>query len=76
MQSFFAKLPDYGMTITCDFWEDNAGRPIMNAMLCGPQGQVFDRAVDASGSFKTGDYIARFLLEVTEEHGPQNVVQV
>ena len=48
----------------------------MNAMLCGPQGQVFDRAVDASGSFKTGDYIARFLLEVTEEHGPQNVVQV
>ncbi|MCO5577291.1 hypothetical protein L7F22_031118 [Adiantum nelumboides] len=59
-----------------DGWTDIAKRALINLMVSSAGGVVFERSIDTPGSQKTGEYIAKALLEIIHEVGVENVVQV
>ncbi|MCO5603789.1 hypothetical protein L7F22_057941 [Adiantum nelumboides] len=66
----------YGCSIVSDGWTDTARRPLINLMVSSVGGVVFERSIDTSESQKTREYIANVLLEIIQEVGVENVVQV
>lgn len=65
-----------GFVLCSDGWTDAQHRPLINFLLTSPKGQKFLRAIDTSGSEKTGQYIADLLTEIMNEVGPEYVIAV
>jgi hypothetical protein len=65
-----------GCTVTSDGWSSTTNRPLLNVLAVNPMGAAFLKAVDASGSVKSGAYIADVMAEQIEKLGSDNVVQV
>lgn len=65
-----------GFGLVSDSWTDAQHRPLINFLLTSPKGQKFLRALDSSGSEKTGQYIADLLTEIINEVGPEYIIAV
>ncbi|KAL9680292.1 hypothetical protein QQ045_018170 [Rhodiola kirilowii] len=65
-----------GVTIVSDGWSNPSMRSLINFIVCSESGSMFMKAVDCSGEFKGGDFLARLFREVIDEVGDENVVQV
>lgn len=65
-----------GCTLTSDGWSSTTNRPLLNVLSVNPMGAVFLTAVDASGSVKSGKFIADLLAGQIEKIGAQHVVQI
>lgn len=66
----------FGGTLTFDGWSSVSSRPLINAMLVTPAGELFLGAVDTTGIPKTAEYMASIMLKFIKQVGPENVVQV
>lgn len=65
-----------GFVLTSDGWTDAQSRPLINFMLVTPKGIKFVRALDTSGSEKTGEFIADKMSEAIDEVGPEYISAV
>ncbi|KAK8930493.1 hypothetical protein KSP39_PZI016120 [Platanthera zijinensis] len=68
--------PQKGISLVSDGWTDAQRRPLINFMAASEDGPVFLKAVDASGEYKDRHYIAKLMIEVINEVGAENVIQV
>ena len=59
-----------------DGWIFVSSRPLLNAMLVSPAGELFLGAVDTTSNEKTAEYMASIMLKFIEQVGPHNIVQV
>ena len=66
----------FGGTLSLDGWTSMSSRPLCNAMLVSPAGELFLGAIDTTGNEKTATYLASILLKYIEQVGPHNIVQV
>lgn len=66
----------YGCSIMSDGWTDGKNRSIINFLINSPAGTMFYKSVDASDSIKDGNLLLKYLDDVVEEIGEENVVQV
>ena len=46
----------------------------MNALLTTPAGTMFLKAFDTSGKTKDAEFIANFIIDITEKQGPNNTI--
>ena len=65
-----------GCTIMYDGWTDQRGRTIINFVVAFPKGTMFQKSIDASTHIKGAHLIFTLLVDVVEEVGVANVVQV
>jgi len=65
-----------GCTIVADGWDDRQRRPLINLMAVTPQGAMFLKAIDTSGTYKCAVYLADSIQQVIMEVGFTKVVQV
>ncbi|KAL6498583.1 hypothetical protein OROHE_026524 [Orobanche hederae] len=66
----------YGCTIMLDGWTDQKQRALMNFLVNSPAGTFFIKSVDVSDSIKNGELIFKYLDEVIDEVGENNVIQI
>jgi Protein of unknown function (DUF 659)/hAT family C-terminal dimerisation region len=66
----------FGGTLTVDGWTSVTNRPLCNAMLVSPAGELFLGSVDTTGSEKTAEYMASIMEKFIEQVGPHNIVQI
>ena len=66
----------FGGTLALDGWTSVTSRPLCNAMLVSPAGELFLGAVDTTGNEKNAEYMASIMEKFLVEVGPQNIVQV
>ncbi|KAL6520317.1 hypothetical protein OROMI_032497 [Orobanche minor] len=66
----------YGCTIMSDGWTDQKQRALMNFLVNSPAGTFFIKSVDVSDSIKNGELIFKYLDEVIDEVGENNVIQI
>ncbi|KAL6534805.1 hypothetical protein OROGR_013480 [Orobanche gracilis] len=66
----------YGCTIISDGWTDQKQRALMNFLVNSPAGTFFIKSVDVSDSIKNGELIFKYLDEVIDEVGEDNVIQI
>ncbi|KAL6509618.1 hypothetical protein OROGR_022928 [Orobanche gracilis] len=66
----------YGCTIMSDEWTDQKQRALMNFLVNSPAGTFFIKSVDVSDSIKNGELIFKYLDEVIDEVGEDNVIQI
>lgn len=69
-------LRKFGGTLAMDGWSSVSSRPLVNAMLVTPAGELFLGAVDTTGKEKTAMYMASIMVKFIKQVGPENVVQV
>jgi hypothetical protein len=60
----------FGGTLTLDGWSSVSSRPLINAMLVTPAGELFLGAVDTTGIPKTAEYMAAIMLKFIKQVGP------
>ncbi|KAL6331610.1 hypothetical protein AAG906_011550 [Vitis piasezkii] len=66
----------YGCSIMSDGWTDGKSRCLINFLVNSPAGTWFMKSIDASDTIKNGENMFKYLDEVVEEIGEENVVQV
>ena len=66
----------FGGTLALDGWTSVNSRPLCNAMLVSPSGELFLGSVDTTGNEKTATYMASLMERFIEQVGPHNIVQV
>ena len=66
----------FGGTLALDGWTSVSSRPLYNAMLVSPSGELFLGSVDTTGNEKTATYMASIMEKFIEQVGPHNIVQV
>ncbi|KAL6579324.1 hypothetical protein OROMI_009540 [Orobanche minor] len=66
----------YGCTIMSDGWTDKKQRALMNFLVNSPAGTFFIKSFDVSDSIKNGELIFKYLDEVIDEVGENNVIQI
>ncbi|RVW92081.1 hypothetical protein CK203_037088 [Vitis vinifera] len=66
----------YGCSIMSDGWTDGKSRCLINFLVNSPAGTWFMKSIDASNIIKNGELMFKYLDEVVEEIGEENVVQV
>ncbi|XP_059598441.1 uncharacterized protein LOC104881364 [Vitis vinifera] len=66
----------YGCSITSDGWTDGKSRCLINFLVNSPAGTWFMKSIDASDTIKNGELMFKYVDEVVEEIGEENVVQV
>lgn len=66
----------FGGTLALDGWTSVSNRPLCNAMLVSPAGELFLGSVDTTGNEKTAEYMASIMDKFIEQVGPHNVVQI
>ncbi|KAL6569780.1 hypothetical protein OROMI_014294 [Orobanche minor] len=66
----------YGCPIMSDGWTDQKQRALMNFLVNSPAGTFFIKSVDVSDSIKNGELIFKYLDEVIDEVGEDNVIQI
>ncbi|RVX09356.1 hypothetical protein CK203_015304 [Vitis vinifera] len=66
----------YGCSIMSDGWTDGKSRCLINFLVNSPAGTWFMKSIDASDTIKNGELMFKYLDEVVEEIGEENVVQV
>ena len=66
----------FGGTLALDEWTSVNSRPLCNAMLVSPSGELFLGSVDTTGNEKTATYMASLMERFIEQVGPHNIVQV
>ena len=71
-----ASIRRFGGTLALDGWSSVNSRPLVNAMLVTPAGELFLGAVDTTGKEKTAEYMASIMVKFIKQVGPENVVQV
>lgn len=69
-------LYSHGVCVVSDGWTNMKNHPLINVIASNSCGSMFLYAEDFSGEEKTGEAIAQFLLQATDEIGPSNVLQV
>ncbi|XP_057954145.1 uncharacterized protein LOC131148466 [Malania oleifera] len=67
---------EYGCSIMVDGWTDGCSRVLLNLLVNSPAGTWFLKSIDAFDSIKNGDLMFKYMDEVVEEVGEENVVQV
>ncbi|RVW32132.1 Retrovirus-related Pol polyprotein from transposon TNT 1-94 [Vitis vinifera] len=65
----------YGCSIMSDGWTDGKSRCLINFLVNSPVGTWFMKSIDASDTIKNGELMFKYLDEVVEEIGEENVVQ-
>ncbi|KAM0851063.1 hypothetical protein ACQ4PT_052675 [Festuca glaucescens] len=65
-----------GVSIVSDGWTNVKNEALINVIASNSRGSMFLYAEDFSGTEKTGENIAQFLLKAIDEIGPSNVLQV
>ena len=65
----------FGRTLAIDGWTSVNSRPLCNAMLVSPSGELFLGSVDTTGNRKTATYMASLMERFIEQVGPHNIVQ-
>ncbi|KAI3876677.1 hypothetical protein MKW92_037783 [Papaver armeniacum] len=76
VREFKVHWKNYGCTIMCDWWKDGRRRTLINFLVNCPKGTVFLKSIDGSAHSKTAELCHEMLLEVIEEVGAENVIQV
>ncbi|XP_019080698.2 uncharacterized protein LOC109123935 [Vitis vinifera] len=66
----------YGCSIMSDGWIDGKSRCLINFLVNSLAGTWFMKSIDASDTIKNGENMFKYLDEVVEEIGEENVVQV
>lgn len=66
----------YGCTIMSDGWTDGKSRSLINFLVNSPSGTFFLKSIDASASIKNGELIFKYLNDVVDEVGEDNVIQI
>ena len=66
----------FGGTLAIDGWTSVNSRPLCNAMLVSPSGELFLGSVDTTGKEKTATYMASLMERFIEQVGLHNIVQV
>ena len=72
----FSSVRKYGGTLALDGWTSVSSRPLMNAMLVSPVGELFLGGVDTSGKEKDAVYMATVIEKFIEQVGDKNIIQV
>lgn len=65
-----------GVTIVSDGWSDIQQQPLVNILVVSEYGAIFLQAINNEDEVKTKECIAEKLIDVIEDVGPENVVQV
>ena len=60
----------FGGTLALDGWTSVNSRPLCNAMLVSPSGELFLGSVDTTGNEKTATYMASLMERFIEQVGP------
>ena len=60
----------FGGTLALDKWTSVNSRPLCNAMLVSPSGELFLGSVDTTGNEKTATYMASLMERFIEQVGP------
>ncbi|KAJ9698985.1 hypothetical protein PVL29_007853 [Vitis rotundifolia] len=66
----------YGCSIMSDGWTDEKSRCLIHFLVNSPAGTWFMKSIDASDTIKNGELMFKYLDEVVEEIGEENVMQV
>ncbi|XP_050365434.1 uncharacterized protein LOC126783955 [Argentina anserina] len=66
----------YGCTIMSDGWMDGKSRVILKFLVNSPKGTWFLKSVDALDTMKNGELMLKYLDDVVEEIGEENVIQI
>ncbi|CAN6465244.1 unnamed protein product [Victoria cruziana] len=66
----------HGVSIISNGWTDIQRRPLINFIAVSVNGPVFRKAVDASGEYKDAEYLKGLFVNMIEEVGKNNVVQI
>ncbi|XP_049936769.1 uncharacterized protein LOC126410604 [Nymphaea colorata] len=66
----------HGVSIVSDGWTDLQRRPLINFIATSANGPIFLKAIDASGEYKSAEYLKGLFMEIIEEVGKENVVQL
>lgn len=72
----FSSVRKYGGTLALDGWTSVSSRPLINAMLVSPAGELFLGAVDTSGKEKDAVYVATVIEKFIQQLGDENIIQV
>ena len=65
----------YGCSIMSDGWTDGKSRCLINFLVNSPADTWFMKSIDASNTIKNGELMFKYLDDVVEEIGEENVVQ-
>ncbi|XP_015879725.2 uncharacterized protein LOC107415835 [Ziziphus jujuba] len=65
-----------GVSIVSDGWSDRQRRLLINMMAASSGGAMFLKSIDASNNIKDGDYVASLFLQVINQIGDANIVQI
>ncbi|XP_042416522.1 uncharacterized protein LOC122005528 [Zingiber officinale] len=65
-----------GVSICSDGWSDVQRRPLINIIAVCESGPMFLKAINCEGQYKDKIFISKLLINVINEVGHQNVVQV
>ncbi|KAH7545623.1 hypothetical protein FEM48_Zijuj01G0113100 [Ziziphus jujuba var. spinosa] len=65
-----------GVSTVSDGWPDRQRRPLINMMAASSGGAMFLKSIDASSNIKDGDYVASLFLQVINQIGDANIVQI
>lgn len=60
----------------CDWWTDGRRRTLINFLVNCPKGTIFLKSIDGSAHAKTATLCHRMMLDVIEEVGRENVIQI
>ena len=66
----------YRCSIMLDGWTDGKSRCLINFLVNSPTGTWFMKSIDVSNTIKNEELMFKYLDEVVEEIGEENVVQV
>ena len=66
----------FGGTLVLHGWTSVSSRPLMNAMLVSPVGELFLGAVDSTGKEKDIFYMAIVIDKFIQQIGKENILQV
>ncbi|RVX03563.1 hypothetical protein CK203_027947 [Vitis vinifera] len=66
----------YRCSIMSDGWTNGKSRCLINFLVNSPAGTWFMKSINASDTIKNGELMFKYLDEVVEEIGEENVVQV
>ncbi|KAG6483521.1 hypothetical protein ZIOFF_060169 [Zingiber officinale] len=65
-----------GVSICSDGWSDVQRKPLINIMVVYKSGPMFLKTINCEGEYKDKAFISKLLINVINEVGHQNVVQV
>ncbi|XP_031478612.1 uncharacterized protein LOC116249604 [Nymphaea colorata] len=66
----------HGVSIVSDGWTNLQRRPFINFIATSANRPIFLKAIDASGEYKSAEYLKGLFMEIIEEVGKDKVVQI